>query len=154
MSQGRAAGEKCRDKVWNGPRHQRSRTSSVNSAAKLLVAVSLFVFSSCHPAIAECFQDKQTARHIRYCRTKSEGGVSVRRKSCVACIKAKTRCDITSPSCSRCSNKGLRCLYRSLPLMHHPTWGCTRCNAFQFPNLCLSSIEEIQLYLTITSPSR
>jgi hypothetical protein len=29
------------------------------------------------------------------------------------CIKAKTRCDIALPSCSRCTTKGLQCLYKS-----------------------------------------
>jgi hypothetical protein len=39
--------------------------------------------------------------------------VSTRRRSCVVCIKAKTRCDIALPSCSRCTTKGLQCLYKS-----------------------------------------
>jgi hypothetical protein len=36
-----------------------------------------------------------------------------RRKSCDHCIRAKRRCDLNSP-CSRCSEKGLDCSYKSI----------------------------------------
>ncbi|KAI1260130.1 hypothetical protein F5Y18DRAFT_261298 [Xylariaceae sp. FL1019] len=36
-----------------------------------------------------------------------------RRKSCAACIKAKRRCDLGQPSCSRCSQRMLECTYAS-----------------------------------------
>ena len=38
---------------------------------------------------------------------------STRQRSCVACTKAKTRCSMNSPSCSRCAIKGLQCVYKS-----------------------------------------
>ncbi|KAF8861316.1 hypothetical protein BDZ45DRAFT_800042 [Acephala macrosclerotiorum] len=56
---------------------------------------------------------KQTSRHVRYCRKKVKDSVSTRQKSCVACIKAKTRCEMTLPSCSRCISKSIQCLYKS-----------------------------------------
>ncbi|KAI1420119.1 hypothetical protein F5Y12DRAFT_774507 [Xylaria sp. FL1777] len=34
-----------------------------------------------------------------------------RRKSCAACIKAKRRCDLRQPSCLRCSQRKIDCLY-------------------------------------------
>ncbi|KAK3352690.1 hypothetical protein B0T25DRAFT_500981 [Lasiosphaeria hispida] len=34
-----------------------------------------------------------------------------RRKSCAACIKAKRRCTLESPSCLRCSQRALECIY-------------------------------------------
>jgi hypothetical protein len=69
--------------------------------------------SSSFQSLPNWVQDKQASRHVCYCRTKAKVGVSTRRISCVVCIKAKTRCDIALPSCSRCTTKGLRCLYKS-----------------------------------------
>ncbi|KAJ8100815.1 hypothetical protein POJ06DRAFT_210532 [Lipomyces tetrasporus] len=37
--------------------------------------------------------------------------MSTRRKSCVACVKAKRRCDLQKPYCTRCSTRGLLCNY-------------------------------------------
>lgn len=34
-----------------------------------------------------------------------------RRKSCVACIKAKRRCDFALPACMRCANRNITCEY-------------------------------------------
>ncbi|KAH7126910.1 hypothetical protein B0J11DRAFT_432261 [Dendryphion nanum] len=36
---------------------------------------------------------------------------STRKKSCVACVKAKRRCDLGYPACARCSSKNLECSY-------------------------------------------
>jgi hypothetical protein len=59
-------------------------------------------------------KDKQFSRHVRYCRAKVRDGMSPRRKSCNACIKAKTGCDLSLPSCSQCVNKNRQCLYQFL----------------------------------------
>ncbi|KAH6973854.1 hypothetical protein BKA56DRAFT_592637 [Ilyonectria sp. MPI-CAGE-AT-0026] len=56
---------------------------------------------------------KQSTRHVRYCRTKAKDGALTRRRCCATCIKAKTRCDMGLPGCSRCTHKGLQCLYKS-----------------------------------------
>jgi hypothetical protein len=37
-----------------------------------------------------------------------------RRKSCLACVKAKRRCDVASPKCQRCTTKDLACDYARL----------------------------------------
>ncbi|KAN0093595.1 hypothetical protein V8E51_016779 [Hyaloscypha variabilis] len=58
--------------------------------------------------------NKQFSRHVRYCRAKVRDGMSPRRKSCNACIKAKTGCDLSLPSCSQCVNKNRQCLYQFL----------------------------------------
>lgn len=34
-----------------------------------------------------------------------------RRKSCTACVKAKRRCDLLTPQCTRCFQKSLECVY-------------------------------------------
>jgi len=34
-----------------------------------------------------------------------------RQKSCTSCIKAKRRCDLRTPSCQRCAQRGLACVY-------------------------------------------
>lgn len=52
-----------------------------------------------------------------------------RRKSCAACTRAKRRCDLAHPTCTRCAGRGLACHYpprrgspRSpLPSPHTPT---------------------------------
>jgi hypothetical protein len=42
--------------------------------------------------------------------------ISTRRKSCVACVKAKRRCDLQQPHCTRCGTRNLLCNYVSLHL--------------------------------------
>ncbi|CAD6446015.1 1ff480a9-7ceb-4b5e-9f5a-db7132b36913 [Sclerotinia trifoliorum] len=54
---------------------------------------------------------KSQLRHISYCRrVKAQGGVKSRKRSCVACTKAKTQCDLRQ-SCSRCTTRNLSCVY-------------------------------------------
>ncbi|KAH6849633.1 hypothetical protein B0I37DRAFT_306966 [Chaetomium sp. MPI-CAGE-AT-0009] len=36
-----------------------------------------------------------------------------RRKSCAACIRAKRRCNLAQPTCSRCSHRMVQCVYPS-----------------------------------------
>ena len=38
-----------------------------------------------------------------------------RRKACAACVKAKRRCSLALPSCSRCIEKGQACQYGNVP---------------------------------------
>jgi hypothetical protein len=38
---------------------------------------------------------------------------ATRRKSCSGCVKAKRRCDLILPTCSRCSLRNSRCIYVS-----------------------------------------
>ncbi|KAI1826667.1 hypothetical protein F4861DRAFT_40553 [Xylaria intraflava] len=43
--------------------------------------------------------------------TIERGNPPPRRKSCAACIKAKRRCDLRQPSCSRCTQRKIECSY-------------------------------------------
>jgi len=36
---------------------------------------------------------------------------ATRKKSCSGCVKAKRRCDLILPKCSRCRAKGSQCSY-------------------------------------------
>ncbi|KAH8705881.1 hypothetical protein BGW36DRAFT_393360 [Talaromyces proteolyticus] len=49
-------------------------------------------------------------------RFKERDGGIPRRKSCMACAKAKRRCDLALPTCSRCSTRQLNCHY---PFLNH-----------------------------------
>ncbi len=40
-----------------------------------------------------------------------------RQRSCMACFRAKRRCEPEHPACVRCSKLGLRCVYRNEPLL-------------------------------------
>lgn len=50
-------------------------------------------------------------RHLYYCREKRATGRKIRIRSCEACVKAKTRCDSTRPSCARCAARNRSCVY-------------------------------------------
>ncbi|TFB02993.1 hypothetical protein CCMA1212_005332 [Trichoderma ghanense] len=52
-------------------------------------------------------------RHRRRCRGLAKGGT--RRKACDACVRAKSKCCYTHPTCSRCIKRGTRCLYSAQP---------------------------------------
>ncbi|KPM38129.1 hypothetical protein AK830_g8429 [Neonectria ditissima] len=61
-------------------------------------------------------QESTRKRHYYYCRTKlSDTNVS-RRRSCAACVRAKTRCvwgpDSSLEACVRCSKRGAKCEYK------------------------------------------
>ncbi|PWW77067.1 hypothetical protein C7212DRAFT_278367 [Tuber magnatum] len=58
-------------------------------------------------------------RHQRRCRQKQISGTVPRKKSCALCTQAKTRCDLLTPSCSRCRSKGLDCHYYHQPPPQH-----------------------------------
>ena len=49
-------------------------------------------------------------RHGYYCRSRKVG-TSTRPRSCIACAKAKARCDNKQPWCSRCAGKRVVCRY-------------------------------------------
>lgn len=40
---------------------------------------------------------------------------ATRQKSCNACVRGKRRCDKKAPKCTRCSSKGLECVYARVP---------------------------------------
>lgn len=50
----------------------------------------------------------------------SQGNSLPWKKSCNACIKAKRRCDLLTPQCTRCFQKNLECVYKGqLPGWRH-----------------------------------
>lgn len=52
-------------------------------------------------------------RHGYYCRSRKHGEPAARARACVACAKAKARCDNVPLTCGRCASKRLSCVYRS-----------------------------------------
>lgn len=56
-------------------------------------------------------------RHYYYCRSKLSDTDVSRRRSCAACVRAKTRCvwhaDKSLEACIRCSKRGAKCEYNS-----------------------------------------
>jgi hypothetical protein len=69
--------------------------------------------------ITKAYKSSETTlkRHGYYCRSRIRGHQTVRSRSCVACAKAKVRCDNKQPTCSRCILRQLDC--------HHPSRGST-----------------------------
>lgn len=63
-------------------------------------------------------------RHVLYCRKKLGPDEPVLRKSCVACRKAKAKCNSSLPYCRRCAEKTLNCVYEatqsSKGTLNHP----------------------------------
>lgn len=55
--------------------------------------------------------DISLKRHQRYCRAKLERPAPARQRSCLACIRAKSRCDLRKPACGLCQEKGRKCTY-------------------------------------------
>ncbi|TQV94921.1 Fungal transcriptional regulatory protein [Cordyceps javanica] len=43
------------------------------------------------------------------------------RRSCSACARAKSRCDLRKPHCSRCAARNIRCVYANEPLSTSPS---------------------------------
>ncbi|KAK9321096.1 hypothetical protein V1517DRAFT_327446 [Lipomyces orientalis] len=50
-------------------------------------------------------------RHLSYCRRRSRANPRTRQKSCHACRTAKTKCSFEHPSCSRCLELDIQCIY-------------------------------------------
>lgn len=64
--------------------------------------------------------EKSRTRHIAYCR-RTNSRLRSRKKSCLACTKAKTRCDLVQPSCSRCDAKKVTCRYYNIESLGTPS---------------------------------
>ena len=57
------------------------------------------------------FTEAATKRHERYCLKTLSDPPPSRRKSCLACIRAKSRCSGGVPQCEQCQRKGKPCAY-------------------------------------------
>ncbi|KAL0578281.1 hypothetical protein V5O48_003692 [Marasmius crinis-equi] len=77
-------------------RHMRSHTNDRSHVCKL-----------CN---SQFTRSDLLTRHKKIC-----GGFRSRRKSCQACAKAKSRCDLKTPSCSKCMTRGIACEYVTGP---------------------------------------
>ncbi|PVH78733.1 hypothetical protein DL98DRAFT_572978 [Cadophora sp. DSE1049] len=67
-----------------------------------------FTCRVCRKTIAS---ESSYKRHERYCRKRLVSPAPPRRKSCLACIRAKCRCDSGIPACGPCDRKGRSCVY-------------------------------------------
>lgn len=56
------------------------------------------------------YVDSTLKRHGYYCRSR-KSGPSTRPRSCVYCARGKVACDNKRPECSRCTTKGVECVY-------------------------------------------
>ncbi|KFG86026.1 hypothetical protein MANI_010437 [Metarhizium anisopliae] len=75
------------------------------------------------------------------------------RRSCDACAKAKHRCDLQTPQCSRCIKRRARCVYANQPLTSSDTsgtasWPCDD----EFDTLATSSHPNVSLAVRPASP--
>lgn len=53
--------------------------------------------------------------HAGVAKLDDKASAASRQKSCNACVRGKRRCDKRTPRCTRCSAKGLDCVYQKLP---------------------------------------
>ncbi|QPH00138.1 hypothetical protein C2857_003396 [Epichloe festucae Fl1] len=53
--------------------------------------------------------------HAGVAKLDDKASAASRQKSCNACVRGKRRCDKRKPRCTRCSAKGLDCVYQKLP---------------------------------------
>jgi hypothetical protein len=63
--------------------------------------------------LTETTAEASIKRHERYCWKRRTNPALPRRKSCLACIRAKSRCDSGKPECEPCQRKGRKCMYSS-----------------------------------------
>jgi hypothetical protein len=62
-----------------------------------------------NPEYTYIFSESTLKRHGYYCRSRNGATRTIRSRSCVACAKAKARCNNKLPRCSRCTLKNLNC---------------------------------------------
>lgn len=76
-----------------------------------LKGCTLFELNSAIPGRTNKIVESTLRRHGYYCRTRKGHSSGVRARSCLACARAKARCDAKLSGCSRCATKGLHCRY-------------------------------------------
>ncbi|KAI2628702.1 hypothetical protein GGR54DRAFT_359440 [Hypoxylon sp. NC1633] len=68
-------------------------------------------------------QESTRKRHYYYCRTRQSSATTSRKRSCVACVRAKARCtwpaDTSLNACNRCSKRGENCEYDMTVVRRH-----------------------------------
>lgn len=58
--------------------------------------------------------ESSLVRHLKLC-TRTVKPTSLRQKSCQRCAGAKAKCDLKRPVCSRCTLRGVSCVFASTP---------------------------------------
>ncbi|KAF2669837.1 hypothetical protein BT63DRAFT_423815 [Microthyrium microscopicum] len=66
---------------------------------------------TCKLCSKEFDNKKSQIRHSSYCRKKAGGPPRARRRSCLACVKAKTHCGAVISPCPRCLQRSINCVY-------------------------------------------
>ncbi|KAH7304822.1 hypothetical protein BKA65DRAFT_544071 [Rhexocercosporidium sp. MPI-PUGE-AT-0058] len=77
-------------------------------SSQSLSSTNSFTCRVCHKPIQN---EPSHKRHERYCRKRLVSSAPPRQKSCLACIRAKCRCDWSLPACGPCLRKGRDCVY-------------------------------------------
>ncbi|KID87993.1 C6 zinc finger domain protein [Metarhizium guizhouense ARSEF 977] len=95
---------------------KRSWDDMDDAAAAAAAAAAAVTMDSFTAAFGNHGQDHSTVT-ITTDGTRLDDNASAasRQKSCNACVRGKRRCDKRTPQCSRCSAKGLDCIYQKLP---------------------------------------
>ncbi|KAI0551770.1 hypothetical protein F4679DRAFT_124205 [Xylaria curta] len=67
-------------------------------------------------------QESSAKRHYYYCRSKPADTKESRKRSCAACVRAKTRCiwpaDNSTDACARCNKRNITCEYDTVIMRH------------------------------------
>jgi len=71
--------------------------------------------------IANSVTESTLKRHGYYCRSRKGGEQASRSRACIACAKAKARCDNLPVACGRCASKNIQCIYRSRKALREET---------------------------------
>lgn len=71
---------------------------------------------------ADPLKESTQKRHYYYCRSKLPDTSSSRKRSCAACVRAKTRCiwsvETGHAACARCSRRGVECEFDAAARQH------------------------------------
>ncbi|KAI0967749.1 hypothetical protein F4678DRAFT_444513 [Xylaria arbuscula] len=79
------------------------------------------ILNNCCPFCNKQFEKESSRRrHYYYCRLRTINPKFSRQRSCIPCSKAKTRCDLSAPECSRCQARGIVCEYRAEIVQNEP----------------------------------
>ncbi|KAI0858829.1 hypothetical protein F4860DRAFT_287047 [Xylaria cubensis] len=84
-----------------------------------IVSESTYCCSLCKKTFE---QETSAKRHYYYCRSKPADTKESRKRSCAACVRAKTRCiwpaDNSIDACARCNKRNVACEYDTAAMRH------------------------------------
>lgn len=114
-------------KKWVVNRSKRLQAILSQVSIVRCVIGHLLKVRSLHPSMStSCInrysQESTRKRHYYYCRSKQHDTSTSRKRSCVACVHAKTRCawpaDTSLDACVRCNKRGVKCEYDTAVRRH------------------------------------